>query len=357
MATNTLISGDLHQEIWVGLDLAKRTFDAAVCLAPDKMPVRQFPTSARGVKQMLSWCDQLTGDEVRLRVVMEATGSIALKVFSWLYEQRSQCAPAVINPHYIKSFGESLGVRNKTDKADARVIARYGRERRPAGDKPKSPEQRRLRALCRERQTLVEELTAEKNRASEPCDWPELKKMRRARMDLLKKQIKALEKAARALVANSPDLKRDVALLKSVPGVGFIVAISVISEIGDLRRFEDPRKLAAFCGLSPRQFSSGTSVRRRTRMCKKGNKRVRPMVHLGARALIGRTRYALGRLYDELLARGKTKSAAIGVLARRIILLMRAVLLSGRPYNEQIAACGKNQTNLWENPGKTQCTA
>lgn len=358
--SNNSEAGKSFQEIWVGLDLGKSSFEAAIAWDSSHFTGRKFPTTREGVEQLLAWCDGELGQQrmkATVRFVMEATGSCSIRVFSWLHQLRPLSAPAIINPNFIKSFGESLGVRNKTDKADAQVIARYGYERRPVGEVPKTPQQERLQNLVRERQVLVEQSTAEKNRAGELCDLPELRKMRERRLELLKKQIAAIEKLIRQLVDKTPELKSDVKLLETIPGVGFIVATYVIAELGDLRRFADPRKLSAYCGLSPRQFTSGTSVRRRTRVSKMGNKRVRPLLHLASRALVGRSKYAYGKLYEDLVARGKTKSAAIAAVARRILVLMRAILISGKEYSNYIAGCGKHASQLCKTPGDFPCAA
>lgn len=337
------------QDIWVGLDLAKASFEAALCMGPKAFVTRGFETSRRGFEQLLAWCDEHIARQAPrapVRVVMEATGNCSLRACAWLIELRPQTHPAIINPGYIKAFADSLGCRNKTDKVDARVIARYGFERNPAPTQPPTPEMARLQRLVRERQCLVEQLTAEKNRAGEECDMPEVRKLRQQRMRMLHQQISNLLKLIRETVRLSPQLRRDIQLLDSIPGVGFLVAVSVVAELGDLRRFEHARQLAAFAGLSPRQRTSGTSVRRRSVLCKMGNKRVRPMLHLAARSLVGRTRYAHGRFYQHLLANGKTKRAAIAAVSRKILVLMRAILISQKPYNDQTAdqdpRCGKH---------------
>ena len=357
MSANNRKQPDVHPQIWVGLDVSKADFTAAICLDIHQMPTRTFARSEVGAKALLEWCDQVVPQDVQVRFVMEATGSNSIQIFTWLYQLRPQTAPAIVNACYVKHFGQSLGVRNKTDKADAKVIARFGYEREPAGELPKTPEQTKLQELSRERNNLVEERTAEKNRAQEPCTIAQLRQMREKRIELLTRQIKVIEKQMHALVRQTPALKNDIKLLMSIPGVGFLSAVTVLAELGDLRRFEDPRKLTAFCGLNPRECISGTSVHRPTRMSKRGNKHVRPFLHLGARSLIGRTQHALGRLYDSLVARGKTKAAALGVLSRKLLVLMRAVLVHNTPYKDELYARGRAEIELWKNSHKKACAA
>jgi len=338
--------GQVTPVIWAGIDVAKKSFEAAIHLPELARPIatRGFDMSDVGTGQFLQWCDKIITSHApgaQLRVVMEATGCYSRQLFEWLTNLRPQTQPAMLNPSFIKSFGQSLGVRNKTDKVDARIIAHYGHERKPAPDMRPTPEMNRLQLLVRERRTICDALTAEKNRAGEPCEDKDVLKLRNQRIALLTKQLKDILALLRKTVKQSQTLSRDIKLLQSIPGVGFIVAVTVLGELGDLRRFLCPRKLSAFAGLSPRYFTSGSSVNRPAHICRMGNKAVRPLLHLAARSLVGRTKYHLGRLYEKLVAAGKTKPAAVTAISRKILVLMRAILISGKPYNDELCACGK----------------
>jgi transposase len=323
--------------LWVGVDVAKRRFEAAVHVpdASRQPATRSFAMSQEAIAQFVGWCQQqmhIHAPGAPLRVLMEATGSYSQQLSAWLVAQWPECQPAIVNPAYIKRFGQSLGLRNKTDKSDARVIAHYGHVRRPAPQAPPSPEMSELRALVRERRCLVETLTAEKNRSGEPCGSGRLCAMRKRRMDLLARQIERLGELMRQTISLSPSLSRDIHLLDSIPGVGFITAVTVLGELGDLRRFADPRQLSAFAGLSPRNYQSGTSVNRPAHICRMGNKAVRAVLHLASRSLIGRSKHQLARFYEHLVASGKSKLAALAAMSRKMLVLMRAVLIRQSPY-------------------------
>lgn len=335
------------KSFWVGIDVSKSSFDAATYLPHVAMSnVPSFPRTREGAAQLLHWSEQLAERHIpgaRIRVVMEATGSYSIQLLAWLLELRPDCAPAIINPSYIKAFGQSLGGRNKTDKADARVIARYGCEREPAPEQVPDADFVRLRALVRERAYLVEMITAEKNRSAEPAASDLIQQLRTSRLDTLKQQLKTLEKQIRTHVANTPKMHHDVELLDSVPGVGFIAAVTVLAELGDLRRFPTARKLAAFSGMSPRRNQSG-KTEKQTRLCRMGNANVRPVLHLGARSLTKHDS-SLGQFYRQLVSRGKTKKAANAAVSRKILLLMRAVLVNNCPYDGDYHA-PPNSTSL-----------
>jgi transposase len=129
-------------------------------------------------------------------------------------------------------------------------------------------------------------------------------------------------------------LKRDFALLTSIDGVGPITALTVLAEIGDLRRFERARQLTAYVGVSPQIVRSGTSVRGKTRMCKRGNERVRRALYLSAMATLNtREPNSLSAMHARLCREGKQGKAALGAVMRKQLTIMRAVIISGIPYD------------------------
>lgn len=343
--------------LWVGLDVSKSTMDAAPHIpGTTKVQVASFARTLEGAEQLLAWSDKIVAQHLpgaQVRFVMEATGSYSMQLLQWLIKLQPSCGPAIINPTYIKAFGLSLGKRNKTDKTDARTIAHYGHERQPAPEQLPNPAMARLRELVRERSHLVQTITAEKNRQQEPCDDPFLIKLRLKRIAQLDKQLDELNHAIEQQVKKNCEIHKDIDLLKSIPGVGFTVAVSVLAEVGDLRRFSHGRKLAAFCGLSPQLHQSGT-INRPTRMCRRGNCNVRPMLHLGARSLVGRKR-PLSRFYEHLVKTGKTKRAALAAVSRKLLILMRAVLVNNTPYTEDYKTSANNPT-LWNDPNLNSIT-
>ena len=152
----------------------------------------------------------------------------------------------------------------------------------------------------------------------------------------LERELEKIEKSIRKHVDSHSVVKKKVLLLESIPGVGFLTAATVMSEIGEMDRFATSRKISAYTGLSPRVFESGTSVRRRTRMCKEGQPRIRQALYLSVLAAIRMGENGLSRFYNSLVAKGKTKMTAIGAVMRKLICIMRAVCISGRGYRDEL---------------------
>ena len=158
----------------------------------------------------------------------------------------------------------------------------------------------------------------------------------------LERDIATIEQEMKRVVNEDEAFKRDFDLLTSIDGVGPITALTVLAEIGDLRRFERARQLTAYAGVSPRIVQSGTSVRGKTRMCKRGNQRIRQALYLSAMATLNTKKpNSLSEMHYRLCEDGKQGKAALGAVMRKQLTVMRAVLISGKPYDPTFKGCGK----------------
>ena len=337
------------KDYWVGLDVSKRCFDAAVA-SPDQrfpstrlrsLPWRTFPRTRQRVVEFLAWIDE-HAPRGNTRVVMEATGRYSIELTTWLLARRPTLRPAIENPTGTKAFIDSLNQRNRTDGLAARGLAFYGVERRPAPYEPLSESRARLRELSRYRDALVVQRTTLKNRIGEQGDSKVVARMQARQLRQLDRDITAIEREMKQAINEDAEYKRDFELLTTIDGVGPITAMTVLAEIGDLRRFERARQLTAYVGVSPRVVQSGTSVRGRTRLCKRGNGRVRQALYLSAMATLNTKKpNSLSQTHYRLCEAGKEGKAALGAVMRKQLTVMRAVLISGKPYDPMYKGGGK----------------
>lgn len=336
------------ENCWAGLDVAKDSFDAALAApalgaSPAElrfMPVRTFARTPQGVHEFLAWSAALwPGSGAAPRAVMEATGAYSTELAAWLTQEQPALRPAIANPKHTADFISSLGLRNKTDRLEARALALYGLERRPAPYEPLSPERDELRGLLRYRDALVHERIAERNRAAEPGHPGRVRKLQQRRLRQLDRDIQTLDTQARELAGQHRALARDIELLQTIYGVGWLTAAIVRAELGDLRRFQNARPLTAFAGLSPRIHQSG-KTRRATHLCKQGNGRVRQALYMAAVAAT-RGNTQLAQDYHRLCAREKIRMVALGALMRKLLTVMRAVLVHEQPYQPFHTPSGK----------------
>jgi len=341
---NTVTGLEIATAHWVGLDVSKQTFDAAVMGYGQRvgstpmaaLPARSFARSAEGVDAFVQWLEDVVdaGPQRPVRCVMEATGHYSTELAFWLVERKAALAPAIEPPHQTAAYMDSLGIRTRTDLVAARALAAYGMERQPHAYRAASSAELELREVCRYRHSLVQERTALGNQAAECARNRFTARNQAKRIALLDGDIRRAEAEMRRLVDASKDLCEDVALLDSIYGVGFVTAVTVRVELGDLRRFAKARQLSAFAGLNPSFHRSGTSVRGKARMCKRGNARVRHALYMSA-LTITQGDNDLQRAYVRLIQNGKTPMAALGALMRKILGVMRAILISGQPYDRQ----------------------
>lgn len=348
MASEQILNGKRQMEsVWLGIDVAKQVQEAALWLpenaASGKCPSHRFNMSDQGVQSLLQWADEFqSGADVN--IIMEATGKYSTQLAAILHKARPGCPVSIVNPAYIKFFGQSLGSRNKTDKADARIIARYGHERQPAPYQVPSQDQAHLCELSRERGWLVEQRTAESNHGSDDALVSKLTaKLRSKRLELLENQIQHLDKEIQTAISAQPSFKQDYDLFTSIPGVGPVTASLVLAELGDIRRFDTGRKLAAYVGLTPRENQSGNG-RKRTRLCRMGNTHVRTVLHMGVRSILHQEEHPIAIFYRKLVSAGKPKKSAISAGARKLIIMMRAIAIAKKPYDAHFTktqGCGK----------------
>ena len=166
--------------------------------------------------------------------------------------------------------------------------------------------------------------------------------MQRRQLRQLDKDISTVEQEMKLIVNEDEAFKCDFDLLTSIDGVGPITAMTVLAEIGDLRRFERARQLTAYAGVSPRVVQSGTSVRGKTRMCKQGNKRIRQALYLSAMATLKTKKpNTLSTMHYRLCDDGKEGKEALGAVMRKQLTVMRAILISGKPYDPTFKRRGK----------------
>ena len=313
----------------VGIDISKATFDACLLTPDGKARGHAFPNDAGGFAALLAWADRhAPGADAHFG--MEATGGYEDALATFLHAAGRTVS--VVNPTRIKYAGVMRGRRNKTDKADARLIAAHTRDESPPPWAPPAPEVRELQAFVRRRDDLRQLAAHEKARLDAPLLTPAARKSVARVVKLLGKEADAMQAAADALIAATPTLAADAALLASIPGVGTQTASTVLAELPALDRVPSAQAAAAYCGLSPREFRSGSSVRGRTRLSKSGNARLRKALYLPTLTAI-RFNPVLKGFFDRLVAAGKPKMQAVGACMRKLVMIAYGVLKNRAPFD------------------------
>lgn len=311
----------------LGLDIAKEKFDAALYM-DGKYQHRVFANRAEGYTQLLAWLNQHGVGKVH--ACMEATGRYGEQLALFLHSAGQ--VVSVVNPACIKAYAKSQLARNKTDKADALLIARFCHTQEPAAWSPAAAEIRQLQALVRQLEALLEMRQQEANRLHSGLMDERVIGIIHEHLAFLDEQIKQLKRLIQAHIKRHPGLREQQELVTSIPGIGELTAAKLLAELGEINNYESARSLAAQAGLTPRQEVSGSSVRGRARLSKTGNAALRKALYLPA--IVAKQHNPVIKAFCERLSsNGKSKMAVIGAAMRKLLHLVYGVLKNGKPFD------------------------
>jgi transposase len=318
---------------YLGVDIAKAKLDCLLLdAATQKRKSKTVANSIEGIVALLKSLQTWGIDPLQLSVMMEPTGSYhELAAFALA---DAGCSVCLVNPAQLRSYAQALGVRGKSDATDAALLARYGAVERPAPWQPPSLSVRTLRALLARRDAVAEDLQRERNRAekTEVTDAPAaVDQSLRNGIAFLEKQLETLQHAIAQHIDDDPDLKDKRNLLLTIPGVGERVSEHMTALLAG-RSFNTAEQVAAYLGLVPIEWQSGSSIRGKPRLSKAGPAHLRKLLYLPA-VVATRHNPHIRALYLRLLDKGKPKMAAIGAAMRKLAHLCFGVVHSGKPYD------------------------
>ena len=315
----------------LGIDIAKKSFDATLIKASGEHQHRQYENNPLGYERLQQWL--VKQGVQQMHACMEATNIYWEGVAEYLVEQGYQVS--VVNPAQIKGFAQSQLQRNKTDKQDSQVIATFCAQTEPKLWQPPTESQRQLRAWVRHRDSLLKTRTQQLNRL-DSCDDDLVKASLQSLLRALDEQIGQIETQLETLIEQNGELQASYLLLLSIKGFGPTTAIKLLAEFYDLAAYNSARSAAADAGLTPAHHQSGTSVHKRPRMSKIGKASVRGALYWPAITAI-RYNPVLKALADRLEARGKSKKVIRGAAMRKLLHLAYGVLKNQTPFDPAYA--------------------
>lgn len=322
----------------VGIDVSKRKLD--ICVARgDKFKSKVLPNTATGHQQLLGWLNERDLDLNDTPVCLEATGPYSEAVATVLAD--AGWPVSVVNPARVKGFAQSQLSRNKTDKADARLLATFARTVELERWHPPSPAHRRLRQLVERLQALIEMRQQELNRleALAQTEVGPVDDMVREHITWLDQQIARVQMEIDDHIDQNPDLKRDAELIETIPGIGGKTVACILAFVGDVRRFKNAKSLAAYLGVTPRQRESGSSVRGRTMLSRTGHPVARKSLYMPALVAV-RHNPVIAAMAERLRGKGLAPKAIVGASMRRLAHMIYGVINSGLPFDAKIPMRG-----------------
>ena len=317
----------------IGADLSKKSIDLVCHLLNTHL---QVENSITGFTDLLQWMWQQKINPSETMIVMEHTG-----LYSYCFEKflhQHQIVFCKVNALAIK---RSIGiVRGKTDKLDAARIAAYGYEKKDklVVDLPASDALKRLQMLHSTRERLV------RHRASLTCaikeyrhiGIPEKDILMQTQLQLIKnfdKQIEKLMTEIETIIDEDQSLKQNFHLLQIIKDIEKIIALTTIIKTHNFTRFANARKFACFCGTAPFEHSSGTSIRKKSRVSHLADKQMKSLLDLSAKSAIQHDK-ELREYYLKRTEGGKSKMSTINVVRNKILYRMFAVIKRQTPFLE-----------------------
>jgi transposase len=309
--------------VYAGVDVSKERLD--VCLRwsePESHEEDVFFVThdEAGIDTLIS---RLL-EEHPVLVILEATGGFERAVVAALATEGLPVA--VVNPRQVRDFARATGRLAKTDRIDARVLARFAEAIRPAPKPLPEEEIRALQGILARRRQLVGMLTAENNRL--PTASKPVAKRIATHIRWLEKELSRTDRDLEEAIKSSPTLGENEALLRSVPGVGPVLARTLLAQVPELGTLTHKR-VAALVGVAPLNRDSGTLRGRRSIWG--GRAEVRAALYMGA-LVAARRNPVVREFYERLLGAGKPKKVALVACMRKLLSIVNAVLKHRTPW-------------------------
>jgi transposase len=304
--------------IAAGVDIGRDSLDVAI--APSGRVFRA-PNVAQGIKIVV---DRLKRAGVS-RVVLESIGTYGQRLVRALAEAGFEVG--VVDPRRIKALRLAEGKRAKTDRLDAKLIARFALLMRDAARPVPDANAFKLRALSTRRRQLVEMTAGEKTRLKQALD-PEIVDSIKATLAALTAERARVDKQLEACARLQPSAERRRALLMTAPGVGPTVAVTLLADLPELGQL-NRKAIASLAGLAPQAEESGT--RTGQAHISGGRPCVRVALYLAALSAV-RCDPALKARYQGMRAAGKPTKVALIAIARHLLTALNAMLAENRPW-------------------------
>lgn len=320
----------------LGIDVSKAKIDVLWLkdVTALKAKSKVFSNDRKGHAELLGWISKHVNRPFNeIHAVMEATSIYHEALAYCLFDH--QINVSVVNPAYARDFAKGLGSTHKTDKADSLILARYGSMVVPDLWQPEPPAIRELKALLARIEALEADVQREKNRlektefnATSSIVTESLYKM----IGELEAERQRLEKKIDDHIDRHPDLKNDLRLLRTIPGIGPVVSRVMLSVIRS-RPFTQASECAAFLGVIPKLKESGV-FRGKSSLSKKGPPNVRAKLYMAA-IVASQHNPSIKAQKERLLRNGKNKMQALGAAMRKLVHQCFGVLKHQTEYCQQ----------------------
>ena len=310
-------------KVFAGIDVSTGTLDIAV--RPGGKSIR-VDNDDEGIRELADRLKQVSPT----LIVFEATGGLEVAAASALAAEGFPVA--VVNPRQVRDFAKATGRLAKTDAIDAEVIAHFAEAVKPEVRSLKSEDEQELSALVARRGQVVQMLVAEKNRLGR-TGRKRIRKELKEHIVWLERRLKGIDKDIESAIKDSPVWRVKDGLLRSVPGVGKVLSVSLMAkmpELGHLGR----RQVAALMGVAPLNRDSGLYKGRR--FVWGGRADVRAALYMATLSAV-RFNPVISAFYVQLKEKGKKPKVALTACMRKLIVMLNAMMKNNEPWRHENA--------------------
>ena len=348
-------------KLCVGADVSQVKLDVCLSGLKDDLSVKvieekSFSNNVDGIKKLMKWAKQKTEGNP-YQVVMEATGVYHEKLAFTL--SRNGVEAVVVLPKLMGNYFKSHNLRQVTDEICAEHIAMFGLSRKLDVWKEPEPVYMALRALCRHRHQLDKLKTQCSNQIHaqkhSETSLQEMIDMSEDMVKLAEKQIKEIDKKLRAILKENAWLKAKVDKVCTVIGLGWITVVKIIAETSGFHLIRNSRQLVAYAGYDVQSKESGTSVRTKSKMSKKGNKYIRAAMYMPALAAI-RSDPKMAAFYSRLFHRHFIPKKSNVAVQKKLLVLIYTLWKNDCPFDPDYRHPASKNQNQENNQGNDpQC--
>ena len=306
-------------EFFVGVDVSKAELEIGVI---PESKTWKVSNDCPGVQRLIDNLVTLSPSVI----VIEATGGYETLVASLL--ATAQLPVVVINPRHIGSFAKAIGILAKTDRIDCLVLAQYGKSIKPQPRPLKDEQTQELKAMLGRRKQLVEMLTMEKNRIDKATN--SVLKAIQAHIFWLEAGLQDVDKDLHNSIKNSPVWREKDKIIRSIPGAGPILSLTLISELPELGIL-NRRQIAALVGVAPFNCDSGKS--KGYRRVWGGRALIRSILYMAALSAV-RYNPAIRAFYKRLIAAGKKPKVSLTACMRKLLTIINSMVRNGSLWDQ-----------------------
>ena len=323
-----------------GIDVAQKELVVSIGRMDQDLDIeifahKVFVNSDTGIESLIAWVSSFFEKAGQVRYVMEATG-VYHENLAYTLESKGFNV-SIILPNKISNYFRTLEIKTITDKTASQAIARFGLERKLDNWVRPKDLYKRLKQLTRERDQVVEERAMVKNQrhAEKSEAQPNQRSLKRIedRITFLNRQEKEIKEDIAGLVRDHPETNERIKKICTIPGVGQLTAVTVLAETNGFELIRNKKQLTSYAGFDVKEKQSGTSIKAKPRISKRGNRHLRKSMHLPSLSSV-KYNQSHRELYIRIVSKSGIKMKGLIAVQRKMLELIYVIDKNNTVYQD-----------------------